>query len=121
MKDGQRHGKGTMNYANGAKYNGIWVNGNRTGQGIYIYTDGILMEVATRDNPKTIKSMARVPMFGDQTVNRQVIDTREIGLTTCEQAKDFTFMLMEIATRDSIKTMKSMARVPMFGHQTVKG
>ncbi len=33
-KIGKRHGKGTMDYANGGKYTGIWVNDVRTGQGV---------------------------------------------------------------------------------------
>jgi hypothetical protein len=40
MKDGKKHSKGKMDYAIGDKYIGIWVNDNRTGQGIYTWSSG---------------------------------------------------------------------------------
>ncbi|CAF4353126.1 unnamed protein product, partial [Adineta steineri] len=40
MKDGKEHGKGHINFANGDKYTGIFVEGNITGQGVYINADG---------------------------------------------------------------------------------
>jgi hypothetical protein len=35
-KNGERHGKGTMDYADGNKYTGTWVNGEKLGQGVFI-------------------------------------------------------------------------------------
>jgi hypothetical protein len=33
-----------MDYASGNKYTGIWVNDEKTGQGVYIYTSGARYE-----------------------------------------------------------------------------
>ena len=40
MKDGKKHGRGKMEYANGGKHEGMWVNNTRTGQGVHTYADG---------------------------------------------------------------------------------
>jgi hypothetical protein len=45
MKDGKKHGKGTMDYASGTKYTGDWVDNNMTSQGVYIYADGNRYEI----------------------------------------------------------------------------
>ena len=34
------HGTGTMNYTNGDKYIGDWIEDNRTGRGVYTWADG---------------------------------------------------------------------------------
>jgi hypothetical protein len=34
------HGKGKMDFGNGDKYTGDWVDDARTGQGIYIFVNG---------------------------------------------------------------------------------
>ncbi|CAF3490685.1 unnamed protein product [Rotaria socialis] len=39
-KDGKKHGKGKMNYANGHIYTGDWVEDLATGEGIFAYTNG---------------------------------------------------------------------------------
>ncbi|CAF4042965.1 unnamed protein product [Adineta steineri] len=39
MKGEKKHGKGQMEFANGDKYTGIWVEGTRTGQGVFIYAN----------------------------------------------------------------------------------
>ena len=39
-KDGKMHGKGTYYCANGEIYNGDWVNGKRTGYGLYNWPNG---------------------------------------------------------------------------------
>ena len=40
MKDGRRHGKGTISYPDGAAYTGEWSQDWRHGIGEYKYTDG---------------------------------------------------------------------------------
>ena len=40
MKDGKKYGEGTMNYADGDSYTGIWFDHQRTGQGVYTSPDG---------------------------------------------------------------------------------
>lgn len=35
--NGERHGFGTMDYANGDVYEGEWVNGKRHGKGVLFY------------------------------------------------------------------------------------
>jgi hypothetical protein len=52
MKDGKEHGKGTMDYASGDRYTGIWVNGNRTGQGVYNFASSNRYEGQFKDNKK---------------------------------------------------------------------
>ncbi|CAF1218516.1 unnamed protein product [Rotaria sordida] len=39
-KDGKKHGKGKMDYANGYKYIGDWVEDVATGEGVFIWTNG---------------------------------------------------------------------------------
>ncbi|CAF2670496.1 unnamed protein product [Rotaria sp. Silwood2] len=39
-KDGKKHGKGKMNYANGYTYTGDWVEDVATGEGVFIWTSG---------------------------------------------------------------------------------
>ncbi|CAF5142315.1 unnamed protein product, partial [Rotaria magnacalcarata] len=39
-KDGKKHGKGKMNYANGHTYTGDWMEDLPTGEGIFTYTNG---------------------------------------------------------------------------------
>jgi len=34
------HGKGHMDYANGDKYTGDWLEDKQTGQGVYIFANG---------------------------------------------------------------------------------
>jgi hypothetical protein len=46
MKNGKKHGKGKMEYANGDKYSGVWVDDNITGQGVYIWTSGDRYELS---------------------------------------------------------------------------
>lgn len=90
----------------GAKYIGDWVNGKRTGSGIYIYADGsryesryshiinthfrslsfsivVLsssLEYIYRDSLKMANIMEKVLLFGDLVLNGLVISTLEIGL-----------------------------------------
>ncbi|CAF4150246.1 unnamed protein product [Adineta steineri] len=52
MKDGKKHGKGQMEYANGDKYTGIYVENNITGQGVYIHANGSRYEGQWKDNKK---------------------------------------------------------------------
>ncbi|CAF4030698.1 unnamed protein product [Adineta steineri] len=52
MKDGIEHGKGHMEYTNGDKYTGIYVEGNITGQGVYIFANGNRYEGQWKDNKK---------------------------------------------------------------------
>jgi hypothetical protein len=52
MKDGKRHGKGKMDFANGDKYIGDWFDGNRTGQGVYIHANGDRYEGQFKDDKK---------------------------------------------------------------------
>ncbi|CAF1281800.1 unnamed protein product [Adineta steineri] len=40
MKGDKRHGKGQMDFANGDKYVGMWVEGNITGHGVYMFATG---------------------------------------------------------------------------------
>lgn len=40
MKDGQKHGKGTMTYSNGGVYVGEWKDDRRHGQGTMTFNDG---------------------------------------------------------------------------------
>jgi len=40
FKDNKRHGKGQMDYADGEKYTGDWLQGNQTGQGVYMFANG---------------------------------------------------------------------------------
>ena len=44
MKDGKRYGTGKLDYANGDSYTGIWVDDQRTGQGIFTSFDGFRYE-----------------------------------------------------------------------------
>ncbi len=39
-KDGQKHGKGKMDFAIGDKYIGDWLNNTITGEGIYSFANG---------------------------------------------------------------------------------
>ncbi|CAF0723626.1 unnamed protein product [Adineta steineri] len=50
MKGEKKHGKGQMDYANGGKYIGMWVEGNRIGQGVYIFNNGDRYEGQFKDN-----------------------------------------------------------------------
>ncbi|CAF1451282.1 unnamed protein product [Adineta steineri] len=50
MKGEKRHGKGQMDYADGDKYIGMWVEGNITGQGVYIDANGSRYEGQWKDN-----------------------------------------------------------------------
>ena len=43
-KDNKRHGNGTMNFENGNKYIGDFLDDGKTGQGVYIYVDGSVYE-----------------------------------------------------------------------------
>ncbi|CAF1318894.1 unnamed protein product [Rotaria magnacalcarata] len=43
------HGKGTMDFASGAKYTGDWVDSNMTGQGLYIFASGARYEGQWKD------------------------------------------------------------------------
>ncbi|CAF1119443.1 unnamed protein product [Rotaria sordida] len=52
LKEGKKHGKGTMNYANNDKYSGDWVDDVRTGQGVYVYAGGSHYEGQYKDNKK---------------------------------------------------------------------
>ncbi|CAF1516802.1 unnamed protein product [Adineta steineri] len=52
MKDGKKHGKGHINFANGDKYIGICVEDMRTGQGVAIYAAGDRYEGQFKDNKK---------------------------------------------------------------------
>jgi hypothetical protein len=45
FKDNGIHGKGEMTFDNGDKYTGDWVEGKRTGQGVYIFGDGDRYEI----------------------------------------------------------------------------
>ncbi len=40
FQNGYRHGIGTYNFASGSTYTGNWVKGNRTGHGVFIWSDG---------------------------------------------------------------------------------
>lgn len=40
IKNGKRHGYGTMTYTDGRTYRGNWVDGNREGQGYMSFADG---------------------------------------------------------------------------------
>lgn len=40
VRDGKRHGYGTMVYRDGSRYTGNWVEGKRHGLGIMVYNDG---------------------------------------------------------------------------------
>ena len=50
IKYGEKHGKGTMEYANGSKYTGVWVNDSRTGYGVCTFADGSRYEGQWRNN-----------------------------------------------------------------------
>jgi hypothetical protein len=39
------HGTGTINYANGNRYIGDWVEGKRTGRGVFTWSDGDQYEI----------------------------------------------------------------------------
>jgi hypothetical protein len=40
MKDGKKHGKGKMDFANGDSYTGIWVDDKKTGPGLFTSPGG---------------------------------------------------------------------------------
>jgi hypothetical protein len=40
FKDNKMHGKGRMDYANGDNYTGDLLEGNQTGQGVYMFASG---------------------------------------------------------------------------------
>ncbi|CAF1161901.1 unnamed protein product [Rotaria sp. Silwood1] len=50
LREGKKHGKGKMDYADGNKYIGDWANDVRTGQGVFIWSDGSHYEGQSKDN-----------------------------------------------------------------------
>ena len=40
IKDGKRHGRGVMKYANRSEYDGQWKDGKRHGRGVFEYANG---------------------------------------------------------------------------------
>ncbi|CAF3600529.1 unnamed protein product [Adineta steineri] len=50
MKGENRHGKGKMDFASGDKYTGDWIEGKRTGHGVYIFARGNRYEGQWKDN-----------------------------------------------------------------------
>ena len=51
-EDGQPHGQGTMEYANGNKYVGEWSRGKMSGKGIMKYANGDIYDGNCRDGKK---------------------------------------------------------------------
>jgi hypothetical protein len=49
VKDGKKHGQGTLSYKSGDKYVGQWQNDQKHGQGTYIYADGEKYEGQWKD------------------------------------------------------------------------
>jgi hypothetical protein len=50
LKDGKIHGKGKMDFHNGDKYTGDWIDGNMTGQGVSTLANGTRSEGQFKDN-----------------------------------------------------------------------
>ena len=52
VKDGKRHGKGTLFWTDGGRYEGEWQNDKRNGQGTHYYADGHKYVGQWKDNYK---------------------------------------------------------------------
>ena len=52
LKDGKRHGQGTVTWSDGSKYEGEFKNGKRHGQGNETYSDGVKYEGEWKDGVK---------------------------------------------------------------------
>ncbi|CAF3914182.1 unnamed protein product [Adineta steineri] len=52
MKDGKKHGKGHMDFANGDRFTGDYIEDSITGQGVYIYANGARYEGQWKDSKK---------------------------------------------------------------------
>jgi hypothetical protein len=64
FKDGRKHGKGDMIYANGDHYKGEWKMGTKSGRGMYMFADGNQYEVCVPIPKKThIHIISIVNMF----------------------------------------------------------
>jgi hypothetical protein len=50
LKDGKKHGQGTLSFENGDKYIGQWQNDQKHGRGTYVYADGDKYEGQWKDN-----------------------------------------------------------------------
>ncbi|CAF4216308.1 unnamed protein product, partial [Adineta steineri] len=77
MKDGIEHGKGHMEYTNGDKYTGIYVEGNITGQGVYIFANGNRYEGQWKDNKKHGKG--QMDFVSGEKYTGDYIDNKRIG------------------------------------------
>lgn len=47
-----RHGEGIMDYPDGSKYTGQWINGQREGRGVYVYVNGDTYEGEWRQDQR---------------------------------------------------------------------
>ncbi|CAF1476097.1 unnamed protein product [Adineta steineri] len=77
MKGDKRHGKGQMDFANGDKYVGMWVEGNRIGQGVYIFHNGDRYEGQFKDN--LVHGKGQMDFANGDKYSGNYIDNKKIG------------------------------------------
>jgi hypothetical protein len=46
FKDGKKHGTGRINFTNGEKYTGNWIEDERTGRGVFTWPNGDRYEMS---------------------------------------------------------------------------
>jgi len=105
IENGKMHGKGTLVYPNGEKYDGDWVHGKRHGIGTYEYSDSSTYEGEWVDD--------KVPLFfvevlfskrfkeKEHAITPMEINTLVIGLMEPSKAKEFYITAMVIDTKET--------------------
>jgi hypothetical protein len=75
-KDGKKHGKGKMVFANGHSYTGDWINDMATGEGISIWTNGDRYEGQMKDGQRHGKGSYHFAN-GDKYTGDWIADKKE--------------------------------------------